>query len=287
MTKLIAIDLDGTLLNSKNEISLENIQAIKEAQNAGIEIVIATGRAHFDVQAIFKDTDIKTWIIAANGATIYDPEGNLYHHQPIDPTTAYKVLHSLEQDGFYYEVFSSSCIYTPNNGRKLLQIEIDRIKSANPDVSIHHLEEALSKQFSQTGFTFIDSYKNIEEADTPVYNILAFSFFEEKLKEGWSKYGQIEGLTIVSSANHNFELEHQNASKGIALELLSEKLGIALEHTAAIGDSMNDLSMLSRARVGIAMGNAKNSIKEVADLVTVTNDENGVAHFIQSVLSNV
>ncbi|MCM3163585.1 Cof-type HAD-IIB family hydrolase [Metabacillus litoralis] len=288
MTNLIAIDLDGTLLNSKNEISPENIQAIKEAQNAGIEIVIATGRAHFDVQAIFKDTDIKTWIIAANGATIFDPEGNLYHHQPIDPTTAYKVLHSLEQDGFYYEVFSSSCIYTPNNGRKLLQIEIDRIKSANPDVSIHHLEEALSKQFSQTGFTFIDSYKNIiEEADTPVYNILAFSFFEEKLKEGWSKYGQIEGLTIVSSANHNFELEHQNASKGIALELLSEKLGIALEHTAAIGDSMNDLSMLSRAGVGIAMGNAKNSIKEVADLVTVTNDENGVAHFIQSVLNNV
>lgn len=287
MTKLIAIDLDGTLLNSKNEISTENLLAIKEAQQEGIEIVIATGRAHFDVQSIFKGTGIQTWVIAANGATIYDREGHLFHHQPIEPGTAYKVLQSLEQDGYYYEVFSNSCIYTPKDGRKLLHVEIDRIQSANPNVSISHLEEALMKQFSQTGFVFVDSYKDIEKSGDDIYNILAFSFSEEKLEAGWSKYGQMKGLTIVSSANHNFELEHEHASKGNALEILCHKLAVPLAKSMAIGDSMNDVSMLKKAGTAVAMGNARKEVKELAHTVSLTNDENGVAFAIKSCLSQV
>jgi len=78
LKKLIALDLDGTLLNRNSEISGENIRAIRDAQQHGMEVVIATGRAHFDVREIFKDTGIRTWVIAANGATIHDPEGKLF-----------------------------------------------------------------------------------------------------------------------------------------------------------------------------------------------------------------
>lgn len=284
MTKLIAIDLDGTLLNSKSQISTENFEAIKAAQKEGIEIVISTGRAYFDVQTIFQNTGVKTWIIGANGATIHDPNGVLYHSQPIEPKLAYGILRSLEEDGYYYEVFSNESIFTPQNGRELLQIEMDRIKSANPDANISSLKEALVKQLSQTGFAFINSYKAIEKAAADVYNILAFSFHEEKLKAGWEKYGNIEGLTIVTSAHHNFELEHCDASKGIALSKLTEKLDIPITGTVAIGDSMNDVSMLTIAGTGVAMGNARREVKDISDEITLTNDEHGVAKVILDIM---
>lgn len=285
MTKLIAIDLDGTLLNSKSQISKENLEAIETAQSCGIEVVIATGRAQFDVQTIFEKTGIHTWVIGANGATIHDPDGKLYYSQPIEPSVAYSILNSLESDGYYYEVFSNNCIYTPQNGRELLEIEIDRMVSANPDISTAHLEEALVKQFSQSGFTFIDHYKEIENTGADVYNILAFSFFEEKLEAGWNKYGDIEGITIVSSAHHNFELEHRDASKGIALSKLAEKLNIPLSKTVAIGDSMNDVSMLKLAGKGIAMGNARQEVKDICNEITLENDEHGVAKVIQALVN--
>jgi Cof subfamily protein (haloacid dehalogenase superfamily) len=280
MTKMIAIDMDGTLLNSNNQISSENLEAIKAAQKDGMEVVIATGRAHFVVQTFFQNTGVKTWIIGANGATIHDPDGKLYHSQPIEPKIANDILQSLEEDGYYYEVFSNECIYTPQNGRELLQIEIDRVKSANPDVNIPRLKEALEKQFSQTGFVFINSYKEVEKASSDVFNILAFSFHEEKLEAGWAKYGNIDGLTIVTSAHHNFELEHHNASKGIALRKLSEKLNIPITNTVAIGDSMNDVSMLTVAGKAVAMGNARQEVKDISDDITLTNNEHGVAKVI-------
>ncbi|MCY8128248.1 Cof-type HAD-IIB family hydrolase, partial [Bacillus spizizenii] len=82
--KLIAIDLDGTLLNSKHQVSLENENALRQAQRDGIEVVVSTGRAHFDVMSIFKPLGIKTWVISANGAVIHDPDGRLYHQETID-----------------------------------------------------------------------------------------------------------------------------------------------------------------------------------------------------------
>lgn len=284
MAKLIAIDLDGTLLNSNNKISHENMDAIIHAQQKGIEIVIATGRAHFDVKNIFKQTGLSTWIIAANGATIHTPKGELYHSQPINPIIAYDILKELEKTDYYYEVFSNDCIFTPQKGRELLQIELDRLMSANPHTEIEHLKHALEKQFSQTGFHYIKSYKEIMQQDVDIFNILAFSFHEEKLTRGWEKFGNMNDMTIVSSANHNFELEHKDASKGIALKKLTDKLGISLNDSIAMGDSMNDMSMLQIVGTSVAMGNALEEVKNSSNKITLTNDENGVAAVILEVL---
>jgi Cof subfamily protein (haloacid dehalogenase superfamily) len=276
MTKLIAIDLDGTLLNSANKISAENLKAIKAAQKEGIEVVVATGRAHFDVVEIFKDTGVKTWIIAANGATIHNPEGVLFHSQPMENETAACVLQFLEQNHYYYEVFGRDAIYTPVSGRELLNIEIDRVESANPDADRAQLLQAAAKQYSQTGFRFVESYKDILNQTGEIYNILAFSFHQEKLDAGWEKFEDTENITLVTSAAHNFEIEHELASKGIALQKLSAHLGVELIDTAAIGDSMNDISMLEIAGKSIAMGNARPEIKAICKDITLTNDQDGV-----------
>lgn len=276
MTKLIAIDLDGTLLNSENKISAENLKAIKAAQKEGIEVVVATGRAHFDVKEIFKDTGVKTWVIAANGATVHNPEGALFHSQPMEKDTAAEALQFLERNHYYYEVFGRDAIYTPQSGRELLNIEIDRVESANPDADRSQLLQAAEKQYSQTGFKFVESYMDILNQTHEIYNILAFSFQQEKLDAGWEKFKDTENITLVTSAAHNFEIEHELASKGIALQKLSAHLAIELKDTAAIGDSMNDKSMLEIAGKSIAMGNARPEIKAICRDITLTNDQDGV-----------
>lgn len=283
MVKLIAVDLDGTLLNEENQISNKNLEAIKYAQSKGFEVVVATGRAHFDVQAIFKHTKIKTWIIGSNGATIHQPNGELFHSVPINRHDALNILAWLEKENFYYEISSNHSIWTPQNGREILAIEMDRVKSANPEMGIDQLKYAAEKQFSQTGFSFIKSYKDLLEAvDVDFYNILAFSFYEEKLSEGMAKFEHMKDVTTVKSAKHNFELEHRKASKGIAFEVLANKLTINLADTAAVGDSYNDLSMLRIAGRSAAMENAHEEIKGSCHEVTFSNLDDGVAHFIYS-----
>ncbi|RHW37991.1 HAD family phosphatase [Neobacillus notoginsengisoli] len=284
MVKLIAIDLDGTLLNEESQISKGNLEAIKHAQANGIEVVIATGRAQFDVQTIFNKTGLNTWIIGTNGATIHQPNGELFHSVLINRQDAIHILNWLEEEEYYYEIFTNHAIFTPQNGRELITIEMDRAISANPDVSTEQLIKAAEKQYSQSGFSFISSYKEIIDTDIDVYNILAFSFDKDKLQKGKEKFKGMKDVTMVTSAMHNFELEHKNASKGIALEILAKKLKINIADTAAVGDSFNDLSMLRIAGRSAAMGNAPEEIKNVCQEVTLSNTDDGVAHFIHSLL---
>ncbi|MEC3640051.1 Cof-type HAD-IIB family hydrolase [Bacillus halotolerans] len=284
--KLIATDLDGTLLNSKHQVSSENENALRQAQRDGIEVVVSTGRAYFDVVSIFEPLGIKTWVISANGAVIHDPDGRLYHSETIDKKRAYDILSWLQSENYYYEVFTDSAIYTPQNGRQLLDVELDRVKSANPKADLSVLMQAAEVQYSQSGFAYIDTFQELFEEDKQIdfYNILGFSFFKEKLEAGWQRYQEDKDLTLVSSADHNFELSSKKASKGQALERLAKRLNIPMKETAAVGDSLNDRSMLEAAGKGVAMGNAREDIKAIADAVTLTNDEHGVAHMIRHLL---
>lgn len=284
--KLIATDLDGTLLNSKHQVSSENENALRQAQRDGIEVVVSTGRAYFDVVSIFEPLGIKTWVISANGAVIHDPDGRLYHSETIDKKRAYDILSWLQSENYYYEVFTDSAIYTPQNGRQLLDVELDRVKSANPKADLSVLMQAAEVQYSQSGFAYIDTFQELFEEDKQIdfYNILGFSFFKDKLEAGWQRYQEDKDLTLVSSADHNFELSSKKASKGQALERLAKRLNIPMNETVAVGDSLNDRSMLEAAGKGVAMGNAREDIKAIADAVTLTNDEHGVAHMIRHLL---
>ncbi|MGP7815685.1 Cof-type HAD-IIB family hydrolase [Niallia sp. 01092] len=280
MIKCIAIDLDGTLLNHNSKISDENLQSIKDAQHKGIEVVVATGRNYPDVVEIFKDTGVKTWIIGANGATIHTPEGQLFHHVPMNNQKAMQLLEWLETNDYYYEVFSDDYIYTRQKGRELLTIEIDQLCKANPDLDRQDLEKHTDVQYSQTGFYFISSYKELTISPINVYNILAFSFDRKKRDRGWEMFKEDKSVTLVTSGKYNFEFEHLLASKGHSLAKLTEHLSISLKETMAMGDSMNDLSMLNRVGYPIAMGNAREDVKKACIEITDTNENNGVANAI-------
>ncbi|WP_445491176.1 Cof-type HAD-IIB family hydrolase [Niallia sp. 03133] len=282
--KCIALDLDGTLLNHKSRISEENQQVIKEAQNNGIEVVVATGRNYLDVVELFKETGVKTWIIGANGATIHSPEGQLFHHVPMDRDKGIDILEWLETNDYYYEVFSDDYIYTPQRGKELIAIELDRLCTANPDLDREELEKYAKVQYGQTGFYYISSYKELAAMPINMYNILAFSFDQEKLDTGWEMFKDDLTVTLVTSGRFNFEFEHLLASKGHSLSILTEHLGISLNETMAMGDSMNDLSMLSKVGYPVAMGNAREDVKSICKETTDTNDNNGVAKAIKRLL---
>ncbi|RBW71229.1 Cof-type HAD-IIB family hydrolase [Bacillus taeanensis] len=283
--KLIAIDLDGTLLNHHSEISQENIKAVNYARTQGIEVVIATGRAYFDVCRICDRAGLSSIkVISANGAALHSEKGKPLRSIPMERSDVEMSLKWLEENEFYYEVFTEKAIYTPQNSRDIMKIEIDRLKSANPNINEAALHEAAKKQYSQTGFAFVDGYQDILNTHAEVYNILAFSFDGEKRTAGWKHFKQYNHFTLVSSADHNFELEHKEASKGNALEMLAESLNIPLKETIAVGDSYNDVSMFQKAGVSVAMGNAKEDIKALCSMTTLTNDENGVAHAIYKIV---
>ena len=286
MIKLIAIDLDGTLLNTDSQISPENADAIRFAQNSGIHVVIATGRAHADVRAICKKAGLVTPVIAANGATTHDENERKLESIPMDRNIAVKALEWLEANEYYYEVLTDQAIYSPNEGHQLMSIEIDRALSANPEESMDRLLRLAEKQYEQTGIVRIPSYRNIPES-AEIYNILSLSFDTEKLEQGRSQFRNDKNVAMVISADHNFEVEHPEASKGNALSKLASRLGVSMKDTMAIGDSFNDVSMLSMAYHSVAMGNANPAIKEITKEVTLKNTEHGVAYAIERKLKGL
>jgi Cof subfamily protein (haloacid dehalogenase superfamily) len=281
---LIAIDLDGTLLNGENEISEENRKAIQYAQDRGFEVVISTGRAYFDVQTICKKAGISPYIIGTNGATIHSKDGKVLSSIPIAKECVESVLKWLDERDFYYEVFTDKAIYTLKKRREHFYQEIQRLKSTDLDKETAVEAE---RQFDQFGYVLVENYPDILKQEEEVFNILACSFDQKKLAEAWNRFNMFGELGVVSSAEHNIEITNKSASKGNALEKMAFLMDVSLEQSMAIGDSNNDLSMFRKVGYSVAMENAKDDIKAVCSTTTLKNDENGVAHAIYQFMENL
>lgn len=278
--KLIATDLDGTLLNSRKEISKENITAIKYAESNGIKVIIATGRSYFDAHSICKRAGISTYIIGSNGASIHTPLGDQISSVPMSKGDVQDIIHCLENHNLYYEVYTNKGIYTFPDKKEILYIELSKASPENPQLNISLLQKDLETLSAQFGYYSVDNYNNILERDEKHYKIFTLSFDEVKRKAGIDSFINMEHLSLVSSGDYNFEISSQHASKGNSLEKLSSILGISPEDVMAIGDSYNDVSMLKTAGCGVAMGNANDEIKGLCNIITDTNDKNGVAKAI-------
>lgn len=282
----IAIDLDGTLLNDQNEISEENIKAIQYAQDRDFEVVISTGRAYFDVQTICKKAGISPFVIGTNGATIHSKSGKCISSITITKDRVESILQWLDEQKFYYEVFTDKAIYTLKKRREHFQNEIKSLKSADLNTEMKELVEVAERQLDQFGYVLVENYHDILKQEEEFYNIVACSFDKKKLEEAWNQFKKFDELMVVSSADHNIEITSKRASKGMALEKLAFLMNSSLDRAMAIGDSNNDLSMFQKVGYSVAMGNAKDVIKTVCTTTTLKNDENGVAYAIYRYMEN-
>lgn len=282
--ELIAIDLNGTLLNRRNKVSRQNVEAIKWAQEKGIEIVIATRRAYFDVQSILKKSGISAWIIGANGATIHNSQGQLLYEKSLERRDTEDIIHYFDKENMYYEMSAHEVIYTVQSKIDLLTIQMYKLKNRNPKRDLRKLEEVAERQFSQKNIHPFSTTTEVLEKAKDCYALFGVSFYTETLTHAMKRFGQRDNITALRSGKYLCEFTHADVSKGNALKHIAWKLNISNDNIAAIGNDENDFSMFNFAGMAVAMGNADKKVKFHAGYITKCNDRDGVAHVIRHLI---
>ncbi len=284
MIKCIATDMDGTLLNSVQQISPENKEAILKAQAQGVEIVVATGRSYQEATYVLAEAGLTCPVICVNGAEVRSKEGDVLSANPFDKPLAREAAARLIEKDVYFEVYTNQGAFTVDPD-KAVSILVDIIVSANPDVNQAEIIEAAGARIRDGLIHTIEDYELLFAGEEyQIYKLLAFSFDSERLEAANQLLAEIEELAISTSGHENLEITHRNAQKGIALESFVTARGIDLAETMAIGDNYNDVSMFEKAGRSVAMGNAGYEIKSLCDVITDTNEESGVAKAILEVI---
>lgn len=285
MINLIATDMDGTLLNAAHEISEENINAIHYAQSLGITVVIATGRAFYEASTPVAQTDLKVPYICLNGAEVRDESFNISSTSNLNRELIDRITGELNSEDIYYQIYTNIGIYTENPERDL-EIYIDIAERAGQQADVEKIKAGIQKRIDNGTLKVVENYDKIKE--TPgeiVMKILAFDSDLEKIDRVSAKLAESGSLAVSSSSRGNIEITHADAQKGIALATIAEKLHIDMDNVIAIGDNLNDISMLERVGYPVAMSNGTEEVKAASKYITETNENSGVGKAIMKLLA--
>lgn len=269
MFKLIALDMDGTLLKGDNTISQETKKAIKLAKEKGIKIVIATGRPIQGVMNYLEELDLindDEYVIAYNGSSIY----NTKTLEPIvrsgltgkDFKDIYKLSKSL---GVEFHGFTDECCIAPKENR-YTEAEIQH---NNIDVKVIDIENDIDDNDFIIKAMILDEKEKLDQA----VKIIPKEYFE--------RYNALRTVSFI------FEFMNKNCSKSSALKALCSHLNIPQNEVIAFGDGDNDIDMLQFAGLGVAMGNASHYVKSKADYITLSNEEDGIADALYKKILNI
>ena len=287
MIKLIASDMDGTLLGKKMEIPQENIEAIRYATDKGITFMVATGRGATEAIPVLEEANITCPMITVNGAEAFDETGKKLFTVGLEKETALSIIPLLKEAGVYFEIATDKGIFSDNPH---LRIENAATMLAN---QLPHLTFKMAIAMASTHLAMleVDYVKDYQELiDDNAITILKVIVFEQQgdkiLKPLRQKVETIPDIVVTSSFPNNIEINHMNAQKGIAVKKYAEKLGIAMDEVMTIGDNFNDASMLELAGVSFAMGNAEEGVKKIARFETDNHDEGGVAKAIRRAIDD-
>ncbi|OHS35533.1 Cof-type HAD-IIB family hydrolase [Staphylococcus sp. HMSC62A08] len=286
MIKLIATDMDGTLLNAAHEITPENQAAIKFAQEHGITVVIATGRAFYEANTPVAETDLKVPYICLNGAEVRDETFNIMSTSHLNHSLVNKITTTLKKEDIYYQVYTNRGIYTEDPQRDL-EIYIDIAERAGQKADVEKIKNSIQKRIDNGTLKIVDNYDKIEEIPGElIMKILAFDSDLGKIDIVGQELAKSPNLAVSTSSRGNLEITHSDAQKGIALATIAKQLGIDLENVMALGDNLNDISMLERVGYPVAMDNAAPEVKAVAKYVTDSNENSGVGKAIMKFLKD-
>ncbi len=265
--KVILLDLDGTLLNSHKTISPGNYAALERAAAMGVHIVPATGRFYEGMPEVVRNLPFVRYVVSVNGAEIYDArEKKVLHKEELEPGEAVAIYEYLSSLPALCDAYVEGWGY------------MDRSYYARID------------EFATVPYVA----KMLRELRTPVDDMKAF-LREHKAQKIMAFFNDMDrravelervktlfpNTAVSSSIANNIEVNAKKATKGGALLNLCAVLGVEVKDTMAFGDGSNDLTMIRNAGIGVAMGNAYPGLKEVADYVTLTCDEDGVGHAIE------
>ena len=257
--RLIASDMDDTLLNSDTKISEGNAAAIHAAIAKGIIFMIATGRMYVSVKPYADALGLDVPLVTYNGALVKGSKsGRVYYEHPLKLETAREMLAYCKEKGYYIQSYQGDELW---------------VKEAT----------AFSAEYTRiSGVPAKPVGEKLYQPDTAPYKLLAMTKSEEFQTVWQDIQQQFEGKVAVTSSRDNFlELMEPGVNKWNAVRAVAELYGIRPEEIMCIGDSNNDLSMIQNAGTGVAVANAKPVIQAAAKIVTASNDEDGVAKVIR------
>jgi Cof subfamily protein (haloacid dehalogenase superfamily) len=258
--KLIATDLDGTLLDSTGKIPERNLRTLKEAIARGVATTICTGRMFGSARRFAEQIGIKIPVICYNGAMLRQPDGELIWHLTLDLELARKLLALCLERRVHIQSYVDDELFVRDGDAEVFQ--------------------DYKKHFGVTGRIIGDDIFNPPTNPT---KLLAMTDDEEtalslmnELREKFSRD------IYITRSNVNFvEMMNPNVNKANGLQKLAEKIGVDMADVLAIGDGENDVEMVKLAGVGVAMGNGAEKIKSAANYIAPTNDENGVTWAVE------
>ncbi|MBQ8081144.1 MAG: HAD family phosphatase [Clostridia bacterium] len=262
--KLIAMDLDGTLITREGVASEANIRALQAASESGVVIATCSGRYPENASLVFLDHGLTGPIVGVNGAHAIDrPMGDVLFMHPMDMEAAKKAHERLTAFHVDYIIFAPKLVATSRSDMR------------------HHSELNDGARITSLGHVrYLHGEKGVEEALES--GILKYYIFDNgHLPEIKRALSDIEQLDITRSNAFNIELMPKGINKGTGITELARWLQIPLSDVMVLGDEENDLPMLTLAGYGVAMGNAPDHVKQQARYVTAPFEEDGIARAIE------
>ena len=269
--RLIAFDLDGTLLRPDKTIAPRTMQALRAAQEKGVLLVPATGRLFRSLPEELKDVSLARYLILTNGAQVYD--NALQKTLAREDMTAEQAMRILTHLSTYNVIRG---------------VYVDGLGSMSKD-DFAQIDEVVS--IPATIRVMRNTYRTVDDVEAFVKGVPSVQKIIGFFRDVSDKQPAIAEMTrlfpdyaISSSIFNNVEINAKSATKGNALRSLCQTLGLSTAQCMAFGDDTNDCSMLQEAGLGVAMGNAAEAVKACANAVTETNEEDGVAQMIERTL---
>lgn len=286
MYKLIAIDLDGTMLNSYGEVDNRTKEIVRKCISNGTHIVLASGRPIDSIKSIAKEMEIESYFIAGNGALVYDiKEDKIIYKNYMKKEKVLEIIKICEENSIAYNVYTDKTILTP---------------SLKFNVLYYYKENLKKEEDKKTNISIVENvYEYIKNMDEESFlkiticdeNSSIFSSIIKKVKE-------ISGIDVLEVSHMSrkiikqgteeipveyfyTEITASDVDKWNAIEFLMKKLNINVQEVMAIGDNMNDKKMIEHAGLGVAMKGSTPEVIGVAKYVTDTNDNDGVAQVLE------
>ena len=285
MYKLVAIDLDGTMLNKYGIITENTKNVIKKVQEKGVEVIIASGRPINSVKNFSKEINSQKYFISGNGAITYDIKNDkILYENILNKNKVLQVIKICEENSIYYNVYTENGIIAKNLNYNTL----------------YYYKENLNKlEENKTHINIVESiYDYIEKRDEKILKIMIcdgskpiFNSIMKKIREitdieildvsHMSRKIIKQGTEEIALEYFYTEISAKDVDKWNALEKLIELMNITKEEVVTIGDNANDIKMLKNAGLGVAMGESAPYVKECANEVTTSNDNDGVAVILE------
>ncbi len=267
--RMIGLDMDGTLLTTEKELTEHTREVLREAIDRGVVVLPATGRPLAGIpEEVLKFPGVR-YAVASNGARIVDLKENRVIYEDLVPyETGRRVLEICSRYDSMLEIYYDGVGYAEEEKLKHLDEYVPRLPMA--------------RYIASSRRPVADVRAMHEERKAPTDKVQALFRTTEECKKAWKEVEkEIPDIEITGALSNNIEVNAKGVNKGRGLMILGELLGIHREEIMAVGDGSNDIVMLREAGLGVAMENATDEVKAAADVITLSNDQEGAAAAIE------